>query len=130
LRCLYVTPEHPFPEVESFVDACADEFPLDVRRINGSMKACLAEYMAAYPEARAILIGTRRTDPFASHLTAFSMTDPSWPQIMRVQPILDWSYAEIWAFLQSRQTPFCALYASGYTSLGGIDNTVPNPALR
>ena len=37
---------------------------------------------------KAILLGTRYTDPFSDKLTIFCPTDTDWPEYMRVHPIL------------------------------------------
>lgn len=47
------------------------------------------------------------------------MTDPDWPPLMRVHPILDWTYADIWDFLRSPELgqdaiEWCSLYNYGY----------------
>lgn len=57
-------------------------------------------------------------------LEAFSPTDKGWPQFMRVHPILDWTYGEIWDFLREDslglgggQQEWCELYDAGCVSL-------------
>lgn len=36
----------------------------------------------------------------------------------------------VWTFLRDGGLPYCSLYDEGYTSLGNVLDTVPNPALR
>lgn len=49
---------------------------------------------------------------------------------MRVHPVIDWHYADIWGFIKEVDVEYCELYDMGYTSLGGTDDTHPNPALK
>ena len=96
------------------------------------MRAAFAEYLAS-PDGRAveaILVGTRRTDPHGGELTDFDKTDHGWPDFMRVHPVLEWRYGDVWAFLRHLGVEFCGLYERGYTSLGGTRDTRPNPLLR
>ncbi|KAL0579918.1 3'-phosphoadenosine 5'-phosphosulfate sulfotransferase [Marasmius crinis-equi] len=93
------------------------------------MRQALAMYQKRFPHIRGILIGTRRTDPHGSQVSHRCMTDPDWPQFERINPIINWSYSAVWAFLRQLEVPYCSLYDDGYTSLGSTYNTFPNPAL-
>ena len=52
------------------------------------------------------------------------------PAFMRVNPVITWTYGQIWQFINTHHIPVCRLYQEGYTSLGKVDNTAKNPALR
>jgi FAD synthetase len=61
------------------------------------MRPALEAYLGEKPAVKAIFVGTRRTDPHGKFLKHFDPTDKDWPQFMRVHPVIDWHYAEIWA---------------------------------
>ncbi|KJZ71616.1 hypothetical protein HIM_09010 [Hirsutella minnesotensis 3608] len=129
LQAIYIAPPDPFPEVEDFVVTTTAQYHLNLTRYALPMRAALEAYRRDRPSVTAIFMGTRRTDPHSEFLTPFSPTDKDWPQFMRVNPVLDWHYTEIWTFIRSLDIPFCSLYNRGFTSLGGTRNTRPNPAL-
>ncbi|KAK4453185.1 hypothetical protein QBC34DRAFT_396544 [Podospora aff. communis PSN243] len=129
LQAIYIAPPDPFPEVEDFVATSTQQYHLDLLRYALPMRRALESYLSDRPSLRAIFMGTRRTDPHSEFLEHFSPTDADWPQFMRVNPLIDWHYAEIWAFIRQLELPFCCLYERGFSSLGGVTNTRPNPAL-
>ena len=53
------------------------------------------------------------------------MTDPSWPQIMRVSPMLDWTYEQVWTFLRSLTLPYCSLYNRGWVFWLKLQHNIP-----
>jgi FAD synthetase len=63
-------------------------------------------------------------------LEEFSPTDADWPSTMRINPILDWNYGDVWNYLLLYKVPYCSLYDQGYTSLGNNSNTSKNPSLK
>lgn len=132
LPSIYIPPSNPFPAQDAFVRSSSIHYHLSLtQHSHPSMKTAFAAYLSS-PDGRAIkaiFVGTRRTDPHGSNLTAFDMTDRGWPSFMRVHPVLEWRYAEIWAFLRHLEVGYCELYNQGFTSLGGREDTKPNPRL-
>lgn len=110
LQAIYIVAPHPFAEVEDFVAKSASVYHLDLTRYALPMRSALEAYSKDRPAVKAIFLGTRRTDPHGEFLTHFDPTDEGWPQFMRIHPVIDWHYIEIWAV--SPKTPLFALYAS------------------
>ncbi|KAJ8965687.1 hypothetical protein NQ314_003969 [Rhamnusium bicolor] len=127
--CLYVKSENAFPEQDTFISQCEVYFNLEVMTVSLGIKEALNEVLLRKPNLKACLMGTRRTDPFSNDLKIFQMTDSDWPQVMRVSPLLDWHYSDIWDYILYYKVPYCKLYDLGFTSLGNTLNTIRNPCL-
>lgn len=130
LRSVYIVSPNPFPVVTSFVTASSSKYHLSLAQYHKPMKEAFASYLSDFPAVRAIFVGTRRTDPHGASLTHFDPTTDDWPRFMRIHPVIDWHYADIWSFIREVGVEYCQLYDEGYTSLGGTDDTFPNPALK
>ncbi|KAL0271321.1 UNVERIFIED_CONTAM: hypothetical protein PYX00_008447 [Menopon gallinae] len=130
INASYLKTPDQFPEMEEFIKQTTERYNLNLFTDNGPAdKEQLSALVKKHPCLKAIFLGTRRTDPYAQELKSFQMCDPDWPQLMRINPILDWSYTDVWEFLRVLAVPYCSLYDEGFTSLGNVKNTSPNPAL-
>ncbi len=67
------------------------------RLAHPTMREAFSDYLASNRNIRAIFVGTRRTDPHGGQLSALQPTDGGWPPFMRVHPVIEWHYAEVWA---------------------------------
>lgn len=135
IPAIYALPPDPFDAVEDFVVSSAEAYHLAITKYttappDSTLRSSFEDYLARHPGIRAIFVGTRRTDPHGAQLTHFDRTDGGWPDFVRVHPVIDWHYAEIWAFIRHLGLKYCSLYDEGYTSLGGTSDTHPNPRLR
>jgi 3'-phosphoadenosine 5'-phosphosulfate sulfotransferase (PAPS reductase)/FAD synthetase len=130
-------PTNPNPSNSTSTSTSFQLPPLPEKRI--SIRDAFSTYLSITPQKiHAIFVGTRRTDPHGSNLTHFDRTDHGWPDFMRIHPVIDWKLSEIWCFLRSAELreadgsplAYCEMYDEGYTSLGGVGDTVRNPRLK
>lgn len=127
VRMVFFTTKDNFSEMLDFIAETVTRYGLLFREY-ADFKGGLRHLLSSTP-VRAIVLGTRRGDPHGADLAPFSPTTSGWPAMMRVNPILDWSYAHVWRFLRDLRLPYCRLYDAGYTSVGTRADSVPNPML-
>jgi len=131
LNAFYISIPDTFPSLEAFVEQSVRRYNLNL------MSYCDSDYKKALQKlksdtkVKAIFMGTRASDiPNHVVLNHLQMTDSDWPQFMRISPLLQWSYSQIWSLIRHNQVLYCSLYDRGYTSLGSAINTSPNPLLK
>jgi phosphoadenylyl-sulfate reductase (thioredoxin) len=93
------------------------------------------------PDACCVL---RKVDPLARHLVRFdawisairrdqteSRSSASWVEwdrrfgLVKLNPLLDWSSADVWRYAHEREVPVNPLHQRGYPSIGCIPCTTP-----
>ncbi|XP_058128769.1 FAD synthase [Anopheles ziemanni] len=130
IKYIYVRPLNPFSEIEEFVELCREHYGITIATVTGGIKSALEVICKEDKQLKACIMGSRRSDPYCALLEPFKETDPGWPELMRINPLLEWTCDDIWAYIREHNVPYCTLYDRGYTSIGDKTNTVPNPHLK
>lgn len=131
LDSIYINSETPFPELTTFIQSSTSYYHLNLISIKSSLKLGFEKYLNEInTTVRSIVVGIRFNDPYGSNLKYEDPTDHDWPKFLRIHPILHWNYVDVWDFLIGCNLDYCEMYDKGYTSLGGINNTIPNPYLE
>lgn len=136
LPTVFIDHEQTFSTLEEFVATSSKRYCLSLyesgrdNERDTSMADAFKKYLEVHPEMKAFVIGIRHTDPYAANLKAIQRTDANWPDFLRLQPFLHWKLANVWSFLIYSNEPICGLYGLGLTSIGSINNTLPNPHLK
>ena len=130
LDSIYIHSESQFPELLEFIELSTRRYHLNPILIRLDMKEGFEKYLLDTPQIKAIVVGVRHLDPHGAALRFEHPTDGDWPRFLRIHPILDWKYVEIWDFLVGTDVDYCRRYDMGFTSLGGVLNTLENDYLR
>lgn len=130
LDSIYINSEIQFPALTDFIEELTSEYHLNPIHIKLNLKDGFEAYLNNInPKIKAIVVGVRSSDPYSSKLQFEQFTDHNWPRFLRIHPMLDWNYTDVWDFLIGTNLEYCELYDGGFTSLGGVHNTIPNPHL-
>lgn len=73
---------------------------------------------------RALLTGLRR-DEHPDRAGREVVEARQVPEHVQVNPILEWTEMDVWAFTMEQNLPYCPLYDQGYRSLGCMPCTKP-----
>lgn len=130
LKIIYFEHQFEFEEVHDFLCNIRKKLGVDFVEFKSekNFKDGMQELVDEH-NVKAIIMGTREGDPYTQEAEYFQPSSSNWPAFMRVNPILRWSYDQVWSFLRQGNLPYCVLYDEGYTSIGNMNNTVKNPAL-
>lgn len=129
INAMYIPLPNEFPLLQEFIQASVNRYNLQL--FESPATCTIRTGLQAYKEStqgsavKAILIGTRGTDPDGLGLEEISHTSGGWPSFERVSPILRWSYTDVWRFLREPSlrvsniqvdqpgVPYCRLYDMG-----------------
>lgn len=131
-KVIYFENKDEFPEVLTLLHKTVDQYNMQMVAFDESHS--FSDGLETIVEAKspvpmAFVLGTRKDDPNAGSQGLFAPSSDWMPPFMRVNPVLHWSYGQVWHFLRLFELPYCSLYDEGFTSLGSIKNTFPCPAL-
>ena len=129
IEFVYFEKKDDFKEVREFIRETEAEYNVSVRVMTEAYKEGLTR-LHDEDGVDAIFMGQRRGDPHAEHLEVFTKCSDGWPDVVRINPILEWRYKTVWDYLLGLKVKYCRLYDQGYTSLGDVATTVKHPALK
>mmetsp|Transcript_45664 Transcript_45664/g.73086 ORF Transcript_45664/g.73086 Transcript_45664/m.73086 type:complete len:374 (+) Transcript_45664:394-1515(+) len=130
LPIIWFQRNNEFQQLVEFLRFCVKKYKFPLFETCNDYKSGLEHYLKhGNPSCHAVFLGQRDSDPYCANLHLSTHCTSGWPDIMRINPILHWTYNDVWRFLLKYNLAYCCLYDHGYTSLGGIHETIPNPLL-
>jgi FAD synthetase len=121
--------KNEFKEVDEFLEAVKIHYKFLKLQKYMDMKEGLRQFLKDNQKIKGILIGTRRSDPNSKGLEVVKETDGDWPRVLRIHPLLDWTYNEVWQGIYELGLQYCSLYDRAYSSLGD-SSTCKNDKLQ
>ena len=130
-----------FPEIYEFRDRIASEWSLNLKIISDAdaaksiaisknkaeccrrLKVDVLKRAIVDNHYKAIMTGVRWDEQDARATEEYFVTKEN-PDHVRVNPILHFTEADIWEYIEKYDLPYCTLYDQGYRSLGCVPCTI------
>jgi FAD synthetase len=122
-----VNKDDDFPEINEYISFIGKLYNINILIFNDIKQAI--EILKEKYNVNEVILGCRKTDPNCSELGLYQMTDSYLPSILRYHPLINWSYFDVWKYIEDNNLIVCSLYNKGYTSIGSKYNTFPNYTL-
>ncbi|EAN30823.2 Phosphoadenosine phosphosulfate reductase family protein [Theileria parva strain Muguga] len=116
-----------FTEITQFIHYITKQLHINMTMVESGWNEGVKSFRN---ENLCFILGTRRVDEGCSSLSEIEPGNSDEFKFLRINPLLNWSYHDIWNFLLFFQLDYCTLYNQGYTSIGSRDDTVCNEYLR
>ena len=121
--------QNEFDEINEYITFITEKYHIKMIEYKNINYKQSIDMLKKHYHVEGIILGNRKTDPNCHHLEEISETDPGWPAILRINPLINWSYKKVWEYIDENKIPVCSLYEKGYTSIGNKTNTFPNYTL-
>lgn len=97
---VYFEDPKEFPEVEEHVLKAVEAYKFEMIRLDTGVKAGLADLVGRNARTLAFVLGTRQGDPNCGKQGNFAPSSSYMPAFMRVNPVIEWTYGQIWQFIE------------------------------
>lgn len=120
-----------FPDPENLKNFLSNNSP-NAFRINHKLRLECCEIRRHEPLRRAIkgrkawMAGLRRSQSETRGEVQKVAIDPVHPGIIKICPLADWSFEQLWAYAKDHSVPMHPLYEKGYMSIGCAPCTRPS----
>lgn len=103
-----------YPKIPFFKRMVEKGFPMRVHRW------CCSEYKETGGHGRRVLTGLRSAE--SQKRAGRKMVEQCFKDKSKiyVNPIIDWSFQDVWQFIRSYKVPYCSLYDEGFERLGCV----------
>ena len=129
VKPFFIDTDNNFPEIKDYLHLTEKHWGVKIRKVHSKTIKSGLEKVIEEHGITSYFLGQRFADPECKAMSEFTPTTKNWAKAMRILPIIQWSYHDVWKYIDTLHIPHCPLYSKGYTSIGSIIDTKPNPLL-
>lgn len=125
LEIYHIDTDYEFKEITDFIRKIEELWNLNIIHIHSESKDKGIKEIF-HKGIEKMFIANRAIDNRKSH---FSLHIHKRKHIEKICPLINWSFYDVWQYIDSLNVPYCKMYNEGYSSIGNRINSRPNEAL-